>query len=221
LTKSLALETLSTVRFKHGKKIKVAVVTAGLIVGTVAPSAAGIVVSSFSVNPASIPTYGSAEIDLTLAVQADNNLSSSSNAYFQNGTVTLDSGNGLTQSFSIAYGNAPETFSLTTSPFTSPYNAGTYTPSFTYNGFYSENGYYSFLTGFYLENGVIHYTYSNIYETALYNSTGSGSASLLVSDSVLTTGVPEPTTWAMMILGFAGVGFMAYRRKSKPTLMAG
>ena len=32
--------------------------------------------------------------------------------------------------------------------------------------------------------------------------------------------VPEPSTWAMMILGFAGVGFMAYRRKSKRALMA-
>jgi hypothetical protein len=31
--------------------------------------------------------------------------------------------------------------------------------------------------------------------------------------------VPEPSTWAMMFLGFAGVGFMAYRRKSKPALM--
>jgi PEP-CTERM motif len=29
----------------------------------------------------------------------------------------------------------------------------------------------------------------------------------------VTGGVPEPSTWAMMILGFAGVGFMAYRRK--------
>ena len=28
--------------------------------------------------------------------------------------------------------------------------------------------------------------------------------------------VPEPSTWAMMILGFAGIGFMAYRRQSKP-----
>jgi hypothetical protein len=27
-------------------------------------------------------------------------------------------------------------------------------------------------------------------------------------------GVPEPSTWAMMILGFLGLGFMAYRRKS-------
>jgi hypothetical protein len=32
--------------------------------------------------------------------------------------------------------------------------------------------------------------------------------------------VPEPSTWAMMILGFAGIGFMAYRRKSNPALMA-
>jgi hypothetical protein len=34
------------------------------------------------------------------------------------------------------------------------------------------------------------------------------------------TAVPEPSTWAMMILGFAGIGFMAYRRKSKPALLA-
>ena len=31
--------------------------------------------------------------------------------------------------------------------------------------------------------------------------------------------VPEPSTWAMMILGFAGLGFMAYRRKSILALM--
>jgi hypothetical protein len=34
----------------------------------------------------------------------------------------------------------------------------------------------------------------------------------------LTQGVPEPSTWAMMILGFFGVGFMAYRRKSQMSL---
>jgi hypothetical protein len=38
---------------------------------------------------------------------------------------------------------------------------------------------------------------------------------------VLSTGaVPEPSTWAMMILGFAGVGFMAYRRKNAMALNA-
>jgi hypothetical protein len=34
------------------------------------------------------------------------------------------------------------------------------------------------------------------------------------------SGVPEPSSWAMLIIGFAGVGFMAYRRNSKPALMA-
>ncbi len=36
----------------------------------------------------------------------------------------------------------------------------------------------------------------------------------------VVAGVPEPSTWAMMILGFTGLGFMAYRRKSKSALMA-
>jgi outer membrane lipase/esterase len=37
---------------------------------------------------------------------------------------------------------------------------------------------------------------------------------------LLQGSVPEPSTWAMMLLGFAGVGFMAYRRRAKPELMA-
>jgi len=32
-------------------------------------------------------------------------------------------------------------------------------------------------------------------------------------DKTRISTVPEPSTWAMMILGFAGVGFMAYRRR--------
>jgi hypothetical protein len=30
--------------------------------------------------------------------------------------------------------------------------------------------------------------------------------------------VPEPSTWAMLLIGFAGIGFAAYRRKNEPTL---
>ena len=43
-----------------------------------------------------------------------------------------------------------------------------------------------------------------------------------INDDVIiaTSSVPEPSTWAMMIFGFAGIGFMAYRRKLKPALMA-
>jgi len=43
--------------------------------------------------------------------------------------------------------------------------------------------------------------------------------SLLFATPVVAS-VPEPSTWAMMILGFAGVSFMAYRRKSKQALIA-
>jgi hypothetical protein len=38
-----------------------------------------------------------------------------------------------------------------------------------------------------------------------------------VSVTGVQGGIPEPSTWAMMILGFAGIGFMAYRRKGKST----
>jgi hypothetical protein len=46
------------------------------------------------------------------------------------------------------------------------------------------------------------------------------SLTLLSTDVVISPGVPETSTWAMMLLGFAGLGFMAYRRKSRLALMA-
>jgi hypothetical protein len=38
--------------------------------------------------------------------------------------------------------------------------------------------------------------------------------------SIQVNAVPEPSTWAMLILGFAGIGFMTYRRKSRPAVLA-
>lgn len=42
---------------------------------------------------------------------------------------------------------------------------------------------------------------------------GATAAKDVALDGVSIAAVPEPSTWAMMILGFIGVGFMAYRRK--------
>jgi hypothetical protein len=53
----------------------------------------------------------------------------------------------------------------------------------------------------------------SIFATTSQNIPFSGNA-------VIAGAVPEPSTWAMMILGFAGIGFMAYRRKAKPAMMA-
>jgi hypothetical protein len=38
--------------------------------------------------------------------------------------------------------------------------------------------------------------------------------------SLVESDVPEPTTWAMLLVGFAGSGVMAYRRKSKQGVLA-
>jgi hypothetical protein len=44
---------------------------------------------------------------------------------------------------------------------------------------------------------------------------------LVIGDHISNVGaMPEPSTWAMMLLGFSGIGFMAYRRKAKPALIA-
>jgi PEP-CTERM motif-containing protein len=45
-----------------------------------------------------------------------------------------------------------------------------------------------------------------------FNNTGSVNATVAA--------VPEPSTWAMLILGFAGIGFMTYRRRKIATLAA-
>jgi hypothetical protein len=38
--------------------------------------------------------------------------------------------------------------------------------------------------------------------------------------STINPAVPEPSTWAMMILGFTGVGFVAYRRRKVAAVAA-
>lgn len=48
--------------------------------------------------------------------------------------------------------------------------------------------------------------------------------SIITSDGIgnnlsVNSAVPEPSTWAMLLVGFAATRFMAYRRKSKPAFM--
>jgi hypothetical protein len=38
-----------------------------------------------------------------------------------------------------------------------------------------------------------------------------------VTVTPITSGVPEPSTWAMMLLGFAGLGYAGYRRAREPS----
>ena len=56
-----------------------------------------------------------------------------------------------------------------------------------------------------------------VYEFMFFNDLGplgsNAPSGLLVTTSA--SAVPEPSTWAMMILGLAGIGFTAYRRKMR------
>jgi hypothetical protein len=57
---------------------------------------------------------------------------------------------------------------------------------------------------FQLSTGGFGYTFT---DTANSRLSSSGTIEATIS------AVPEPSTWAMMILGFCGLGFVAYRRK--------
>ncbi len=45
-------------------------------------------------------------------------------------------------------------------------------------------------------------------------STTSAALAAFSAEALLPTAIPEPSTWAMMLLGFAGLGFAGYRHKA-------
>ena len=61
--------------------------------------------------------------------------------------------------------------------------------------------------------------FSNISTTGGLLSFDASIVGTIPSDVIFSSSVPEPSTWATMLIGFAGLGFMAYRRKSKLTLV--
>ncbi len=195
-----------------------AVLTATVLVS---PAAVASVVDNFSILPSSITQGGSITENLTLQVFNDPN---NYNAYFTGGTVTFTSGDGSTQTQTIASGYSTETFSQAFSYL----NPGHFTPGFSYTATYSE--YYVAYSEYYQNSGywqdyscgflctgsywvdTSHWVTYSYYQNQYPNAAGSGNANLDV-----TSPVPEPSTWAMMILGFMGVGVMAYRKKSRST----
>jgi hypothetical protein len=90
--------------------------------------------------------------------------------------------------YNFRYGNATSTFD----PVTGPFVAGTNTLHFIVNN---------------TLNGIFGGPVPNNHAALFFEGTVS-------FDTV--SAVPEPSTWAMMLLGFAGIGFMAHRWKSRP-----
>ncbi len=67
-------------------------------------------------------------------------------------------------------------------------------------------------------------TYSNTFvanseQTRLsFNTTFGANSGGILLDAVAVSAVPELSTWAMMLFGFAGIGLVAYRRAKKASI---
>ena len=117
------------------------------------------------------------------------------------GTLTINESNSYALSL-----NAPGTVvvnSINNNRLQFPAPTGTFEPTF-----FDEDGF-----GF-SANGVNYDLYGigegfSGYELSADNHIPFGSAAVSV-----TAAVPEPATWAMMLLGFSGIGALAYRRRS-------
>jgi PEP-CTERM motif len=60
-------------------------------------------------------------------------------------------------------------------------------------------------------NGAYDYYY---FDVISHRHDGNNNVLLASISGDLVAGVPEPSTWAMMLLGFCGIGFMAYRQRA-------
>jgi len=125
-------------------------------------------------------------------------------------SISLVAGTGYMVSYNIY---AP--INGTTNPFDAllqSATAGSFSPVFTAK---SLGGGWTNYTGGFIAGAA---PYSFILN---FNPLGSGpanaAADFVIDNIDVTVAVPEPATWAMMIMGFMGIGFLAYRRKSTPT----
>ena len=152
---------------------------------------------------------------------------------FNSGTFNQADSNGF---LAIGSGNPPTDtlglFTLTGTTGTSVYNTPfTLLVNFTSPTAVSGNGtFFSTITGSVTDSnaGGVFVDFDN---TAHMFTSASGPFTLTVNDLgvsnngiatpitgiIRTQAVPEPATWAMMLLGFAGIGF-AMRRRRQPTL---
>jgi len=119
-------------------------------------------------------------------------------------------------------------------------NAGqTYNYSFNYGalGGGSEQLQFEIITGLSTQilTAVANDDLDHVFQTMTGTFTASSSATIVfgdlgglvdtqannvdfILDNVSVTAVPEPSTWAMLLLGFAGLGFIGFRRQNKMAL---
>jgi hypothetical protein len=118
----------------------------------------------------------------------------------------------LLNSFSILYGadRAPAFFEILTSNDGSNFTPlGSVIPTFT-----NANQLFTATVNGVVDAQYIEYNFGFGAANGAPNG-GQGNGAGIVQ---LAASIPEPSTWAMMIIGFAGMGFMAYRKRRDVSL---
>jgi hypothetical protein len=147
------------------------------------------------------------------------------------GQFTYDTTNDAVLSFGGTVTGAPPNSGAITGLITSgsPFVPGPGGNNFTYDNTYDPVGQTFNGLGLLFAFGVGNYgnfydSGANVYlSTWLPDGPANGPGSLFIPGdpgTLSVTAVPEPSTWAMMILGFAGVGFMGYRRRNSALRVA-
>ena len=66
-----------------------------------------------------------------------------------------------------------------------------------------------------MTNGLWTFTDPSLDIVSITLSEGTAISSNSFEVAEILTSVPEPSTWAMMLLGFAGLGFVSYSQRRK------
>ncbi|MBR0725063.1 PEP-CTERM sorting domain-containing protein [Bradyrhizobium manausense] len=164
------------------------IAAASLICFSASQADASVIVDSFTVTPTTVAAGGSPTFSLQLTFTYD---TGPKNLEKYDGTVSFLDGNGDVKVV------GPMTVNVNK-------NTGSVTETFSYSAFSLPPGQYP--TSYTYDFNA---TYPGA--SATHHYTGSG-------DGPLVTAVPEPATWAMMVLGFLGVGFVSYRRRAGSSL---
>jgi hypothetical protein len=155
------------------------------------------------------PTLGSVFTGSPISFVADGSpyLSTLANLDPATFSVTSIAQNELQISYSYPIAQYPQGISLVNPSFNGFTISGPVGDSPIFAAFVDPN---STVTG--LSNSTISSAANSVTANLAGDHFSAGSVGLI--DVQFAPPVPEPSTWAMMILGFIGIGFMAYRRKS-------
>jgi PEP-CTERM motif-containing protein len=132
---------------------------------------------------------------------------------------------GATTAIDITINGITQTFTSFFSSLALNYNTGVGQSRVQHEAFFDNSGVNYISMQLVANNGSLPidltapYDYTNANTGTGFFRLGNGTQALFQPTHVtaveVAAAVPEPSTWAMMVLGFAGVGFLAYRRRSQ------